>query len=122
MEKKKLLLSLINSILPKDGIEAKGPELIFYCPFCNHYKRKLQVNVDTQQWHCWVCDAKGRSLFSLLKKLKVSNKVLTELSQIYETHHGTYAPERHAQIGSLPKEFQSLIKRDENNCILCKIF
>ena len=60
MEKKKLLLSLINSVLPKDGIEAKGPELIFYCPFCNHYKRKLQVNVDTQQWHCWVCDVKGR--------------------------------------------------------------
>ena len=113
MEKKKLLLSLINSVLPKDGIEAKGPELIFYCPFCNHYKRKLQVNVDTQQWHCWVCDAKGRSLFTLLKKLKVSNRVLDELSQIYETHRGTYASERHAQIGRLPKEFQSLIGRDE---------
>ena len=113
MEKKKLLLSLINSALPKDGIEAKGPELIFYCPFCNHYKRKLQVNVDTQQWHCWVCDAKGRSLFVLLKKLKVSNRVLGELSQIYETHHGTYASERHSTIGNLPKEFQSLIKRDE---------
>ena len=113
MEKKKLLLSLINSALPKDGIEAKGPELIFYCPFCNHYKRKLQVNVDTQQWHCWVCDAKGRSLFVLLKKLKVSNRVLVELSQIYETHRGTYASERHSTIGNLPKEFQSLIKRDE---------
>ena len=113
MEKKKLLLSLINSVLPTDGIEAKGPELIFYCPFCNHYKRKLQVNVDTQQWHCWVCDAKGRSLFILLKKLKVSNRVLDELSQIYEIHHGTYSSERHTQIGSLPKEFQSLIGRDE---------
>ena len=113
MEKKKLLLSLINSVLPKDGIEAKGPELIFYCPFCNHYKRKLQVNVDTQQWHCWVCDVKGRSLFVLLKKLKVSNRVLDELSQIYETYRGTYSSERHAQIGRLPKEFQSLIGRDE---------
>ena len=113
MEKKKLLLSLINSVLPKDGIEAKGPELIFYCPFCNHYKRKLQVNVDTQQWHCWVCDVKGRSLFVLLKKLKVSNEVLDELSQIYETYRGTYSSERHAQIGRLPKEFQSLIGRDE---------
>jgi len=113
MEKKKLLLSLINSVLPKDGIEAKGPELIFYCPFCNHYKRKLQVNVDTQQWHCWVCDAKGRSLFTLAKKLKVSNKVLDELSQIYETYRDTYTSERHAQIGRLPKEFQSLTGRNE---------
>jgi len=52
-------------------------------------------------------------LFTLVKKLKVSNKVLDELSQIYETYRGTYSSERHAQIGRLPKEFQSLIGRNE---------
>ena len=100
----------------------KNGENAFYCPFCNHYKRKLQVNVDTQQWHCWVCDAKGRSLFTLAKKLKVSNKVLDELSQIYETYRGTYTSERHAQIGRLPKEFQSLARRNEKISFTYKYF
>jgi DNA primase len=40
-------------------------EALFQCPFCNHHKPKLSVNVDKFYWHCWVCDKKGRSLFTL---------------------------------------------------------
>ena len=70
MDKKSRVFGILDSFIPRGGVEAKGPELIFYCPFCDHHKRKLQVNVDSQQWHCWVCDAKGRSIFSLVNQIK----------------------------------------------------
>jgi DNA primase len=114
MEKKSRVYSILNQVISRGGIEAKGPELIFYCPFCDHYKRKLQVNVDSQNWHCWVCDAKGRSVFSLVKKIGVTKSVFTELSQIYNTYTETYGTNIQARIGNLPKQFQTLIGNGES--------
>ena len=31
----------------------------FYCPNCNHHKRKLEINVVTQKWQCWICGKKN---------------------------------------------------------------
>ena len=50
------------------------------CPFCNHYKPKLEVNIVKSLWHCWVCDKKGRSLFTLLKGMKATKSQFDELS------------------------------------------
>ncbi len=46
-----------------------GDELLFFCPFCRHRKRKLSVNAVTQCWKCWVCNERGRSAFSLFWRL-----------------------------------------------------
>ncbi len=108
MEKKSRVHSILNQVISRGGIEAKGPELIYYCPFCDHHKRKLQVNVDSQNWHCWVCDAKGRSVFSLVKKIGVPKSVFTELSQIYDTYKETYGTVSKSIVGNLPKQFKSL--------------
>ena len=109
MDKKSRVFGILDSFIPRGGVEAKGPELIFYCPFCDHHKRKLQVNVDSQQWHCWVCDAKGRSVFSLVKKIGGATKqIYEELSQVYNTYRDTYASKGEVVQVKLPKEFQSL--------------
>ena len=34
-------------------------ELLFYCPFCKHHKKKLSINLDKSVFKCWVCDTKG---------------------------------------------------------------
>ena len=47
----------------------RGNELAFYCPFCHHHKQKLQINMRTQKWHCWVSNVGGRSLFQLLNNI-----------------------------------------------------
>jgi DNA primase len=108
MDKKQRLLELLNTIFDRNGIEAKGPELMFYCPFCDHHKRKLQVNCDTQQWHCWVCGAKGRSIFVLAKKLKAPKQIYSELGDVLGLKQTYNSNDRLKTIGRLPKQFQFL--------------
>ena len=51
----------------------QGQEVIYNCPFCHHHKPKLQISLISQKWHCWVCDKKGRSLYTLLKLIRVQS-------------------------------------------------
>lgn len=46
-----------------------GQEILFTCPFCRHHKPKLSINTESFAWKCWVCDEKGRSVFSLLWRI-----------------------------------------------------
>jgi len=48
-------------------------QLLFFCPKCEHHKKKLSINIDKNVFKCWVCDFSGRNLYRLIKK------------------HGTYA-------------------------------
>ena len=34
-------------------------ELLYYCPFCKHHKKKLSINIEKLVFKCWVCDTKG---------------------------------------------------------------
>ena len=56
---------------------------MFYSPFVSHYKPKLQINVSTQKWHCWVSNNGGHSIYSLFKKLNVSRELYGELKDIF---------------------------------------
>jgi len=83
------VLSLVEELLgtPK---QLKNDEYIFYCPACNHYKRKLQVNIssDLQKagyWHCWVCEdinaTKGKTFKALFRKFHASQEQMEKLSK-----------------------------------------
>ena len=61
------ILSLLDKVLGGKHKRHKKQGQFWMCPFCNHYKPKLEVNIVKSLWHCWVCDKKGRSLFTLLK-------------------------------------------------------
>jgi DNA primase len=91
------------------GSSLKGNEQAHHCPFCNHHKKKLQINLDTQRWHCWVCDAKGRYLYSLLRKLRADIKDILKLKDIYGDEDYTYeAKEIYEESLKLPEEFVQL--------------
>lgn len=74
-------LSRIVSSVLGSGKKIKDEE-IYRCPFCHHRKPKLQVSVDRGLWQCWVCHSKGRSIYSLLKKMGVDRKVLDRVSEL----------------------------------------
>ena len=45
-----------------------GGEHLFHCPFCDHHKRKLSVNIDKGVFKCWICDKSGRNLGYMIRK------------------------------------------------------
>jgi DNA primase len=84
-----ILLGLVESVLGKSNPTARGNHA-FNCPFCHHKNPKLEVNLIPNKkkenlWHCWVCDAKGKTLFGLFKRLKVSSDKRTQLKDILGT-------------------------------------
>ena len=105
-----LLYLLDRVIRSKSHKLRKENEYIWFCPFCNHYKPKLQINLVSEKWHCWVCDVKGRSLFQLFKKLNSSTTEIDELNDIvgrdfYKSHISISNVIKRVE---LPKEFKPL--------------
>ena len=99
-----------------DGISKNG-DLAFFCPFCNHHKKKLNVNINTGFWHCWVCQNGSKSILSLLKKTGKSGiiqevvKLLDKRSQSFVKYDDGKSSEQ--QI-FLPKEYKSLSKHSRS--------
>ena len=68
-------LSFLRKALGSCDRSPDGLNYAFKCPNCGKSgsdKRKLIVKLDTGNYHCWVCDVKGRSPTTLIKKYKVS--------------------------------------------------
>ena len=107
------LVSTVNSVLGK-GKETSGNNYAYHCPFCQHHKPKLEVNLVPNSkgenfWHCWVCNAKGKSLLGLFKKLKVPQDKILELRSIL--NYADKKDEEEVDITKieLPKEYKSLL-------------
>lgn len=75
------LIELLSSVLGEYDVKSKG-NLAFTCPFCKHYKKKLEVHPDRQQWNCWVCGNKGRAIYSLFKRIGVDKSYFIRLNEI----------------------------------------
>ena len=58
--------NLIDKILGK-GYNS-GEECLYYCPVCKHQKRKLSLNFSKNNFKCWICDYRGRNIFSIVRK------------------------------------------------------
>jgi len=101
------IITILDSALGV-GSSLKGNEQAHHCPFCNHHKKKLQVNLDTQRWHCWVCDSKGRSIASLLRKLNVDLRDISVVKDVYGDEPEYDAKEEYVAKLQLPKEFKQL--------------
>ena len=104
-------LTIINILDTSLGVGSslKGNEQAHHCPFCNHHKKKLQINLDTQRWHCWVCNSKGRSIQSLLRKLNVDIRDLNKLKDIYgDDDYTLIDKEEYVAKLQLPSEFKQL--------------
>jgi DNA primase len=97
------------------GTSLKGNEQAHHCPFCHHHKKKLQINLESQYWHCWVCNSKGRSIQSLLKRLHVDYSQVNVIVGIYGEHTPTTTKEVEEKINlRLPVEFKSLLQKPQS--------
>jgi DNA primase len=108
---KQQVINILDDVLGP-GTSLKGDEQAHYCPFCHHHKKKLQVNLQTQQWHCWVCDAKGKRIQRLLKRLHVDSRKLKKIYEIYGDDYVVYSNNTEDEKVELrlPNEFRSLLE------------
>jgi len=109
------LISLLEKVLYK-SYQMKNGEHSFHCPFCNHHKKKLQVNLETQKWHCWVCNKGGHKIGILLRKLNAPKQVISEVLKILGDYKGVkHEKEEVTEYNvSLPQQYIPLWKKSED--------
>ena len=61
-EKLKILTSVLGNFYRSNN------ELLFYCPHCEHHKRKLSINIEKNAFKCWVCDYKGKDIYRVVRR------------------------------------------------------
>ena len=75
----------------------------------HHHKPKLQINIKTGKWHCWISNQGGHNLFQLFKKLKATKEQFDELSDIVgKPKRVNQSNLEDKKIVRLPNEFKPL--------------
>jgi len=112
-------LKLIRDVLGR-GYKS-GEEYLFTCPFCDHHKKKLSVNIDKNKWKCWICDKAGRNIYSLIRRVGDKSQVetwkklanITDFSAIKDELDTLFEErEEIKEKVNLPEEFISLANTD----------
>ena len=104
------IVNLLNRVVNSNGRKLKKQnEYMYWSPFISHHKPKLQINIQTQKWHCWVSNVGGRTLFQLLKKVGASKQHFDELRELVDDKYYVNTQTQETKIiHSLPPEFKSL--------------
>jgi DNA primase len=112
-----LLVNLVNSVLGTGKRTARGNQA-YTCPFCHHHKPKLEVNFTENkdginQWACWTCGKKGKTIRSLFKQVQVDTSYFHELSKLVKNISSEDIGDVKQNILELPKECQSFIPNQD---------
>ena len=105
-----LVINILDKALKSKGQSLKkSNEYMWWSPFISHHKPKLQVNVQTGKWHCWVSNQGGYNLFQLLKQVGAPRELFKELSDSIGGTYYTSDKKQDKQITlNLPKEAKPL--------------
>ncbi len=105
------VIQLLDKVLKSRGQSLKkNNEYMYWSPFIQHHKPKLQVNIQTGKWHCWVSNQGGHNLFQLLKRVGAGRQDYQTLSKLLgeTTFYNNDKNTPGQQDIKLPDEFKSL--------------
>tara|TARA_B100000131_G_scaffold148855_1_gene144556 strand:+ start:237 stop:1175 length:939 start_codon:yes stop_codon:yes gene_type:complete len=110
-------LKILKTIL--GDFYKNSSEHLFYCPKCEHHKRKLSINLDKNVFKCWVCDWSGGDIYRIVRRYgsyssKEEWKSFSDRTDIENFAQKLFgAPEvQEEQVVDLPKEFVSLVNKN----------
>ena len=105
-----LVINILDKALKSKGNKLKKTnEYMYWSPFVQHHKPKLQVNIETGKWHCWVSNQGGQNLFQLLKQVNADRILFKELSDaVGSTYYTSDKKDDKQIILNLPKEAKPL--------------
>jgi len=114
VKKLKILQEVLGDFY-REGIS----QLLFFCPRCEHHKKKLSVNLEKNLFKCWVCDWSGRDLYRVVRRYGLTKHRADwrsfgqqiEINNFAEKLFGTEEVERPPSI-DLPNSFISLVNKD----------
>jgi transcription elongation factor Elf1 len=106
------IISLLEGVLGKGRIN--NDEVSFNCPYCNHHKKKLSINIISQKWQCWVCGKKGRKIYSIFKKV---NATPDKIKKYYDLVGDAIPTESKtaSKVFGLPNEFIPILEGNRNS-------
>jgi len=107
MDNSRLVLGILHNVIGRSKPSTKGNHA-FHCPFCKHHKPKLEVDPKSGVWHCWVCNEKGRTPTSLLRKLHASIALIKEMREYFPDGKTIIDDKTYDKV-ELPKEYRSLV-------------
>ncbi len=117
-------IKILKDIL--GGFELVSEERLFTCPVCKHHKKKLSINVEKDNFKCWICDYKSPAIYRLIRRFgnyeqrraweEMSGKIdfsatKADLAELIRTLGKTHAEEPE-EIIDLPSEFKTLTSKD----------
>jgi hypothetical protein len=113
------LLGSIENLLGKSHKRARSNHA-FHCPFCNHRKPKLEINMATNEhgknpWECWVCETKGTTIRSLLYQLKTPKSQSADILKYLPK--GAQIEYKGLSIIELPNEYKLLFEASPTSVI-----
>jgi transcription elongation factor Elf1 len=96
------MLSLLEKVLGA-GIKRAHENYYFDCPKCKHHKPKLNINLNEnsthyQNYNCFVCGWKGKTIYSLFKSLQVPNIFFEKLNQLTKNNYTIPETEKQEKI------------------------
>ena len=110
-----LLVNLVNNVIGT-GKATSGANYSYHCPFCHHRKPKLEINFRENEeglnnWHCWVCNRKGKKLITLFRAIDAPQHRIDELGSYVKINFHDQKGKQEETL-SLPKEFKPLYQAD----------
>lgn len=109
------VLAVVNEAMGQSAVLRKhGTQAVYFCNFCHHHKRKMEVNLESGLYHCWVCNQRGKSFGSLFRKLRAPKHLRDKLVAItgdIRANLKTEEEEKEPEGVVLPEEFKPLHKK-----------
>lgn len=120
--KNQLLLVRLEEVLGK-GVKTARTNYAFHCPFCNHSKKKLEVDLHTDEkgknrWACWVCSSRGQSIRSLLTKMNTPSDKKTNILSLIKKEYLPSSSKIYSEQLTLPESFQPLWSASKDSYIV----
>ena len=102
---------LIVSVFGNGAVSSNGDDIAVFCPICEKSpkikkKRKLSISIETGIYHCWVCEAKGKSLSRFVNKNFPKSKDIEKFKEYFGTYSDFEKEDKKCLSLSLPSDFQ----------------
>lgn len=103
-----------------------GKNISTYCPICAKSskvkkKKKLSINLETGVFHCWVCEAKGKNVYSFYVKHGKRSSTVERLKDVFGAPKNNKKNEEEVEASAqLPEDFKLVSTSDSRTAKMIK--